>query len=145
MGANPEYQSGEQDGLIMLTGGVVMVPKLKEDVITNSTRQHQRGGEVDDNSISCVHDEGGTRLDTFSSPLSKSRSVANIKELFSNEEWKGVELSGGTSTLLRQNKNENIHTLKNEQQWYQKLQFFKPKNPETQPKILRPSLNIERK
>ena len=134
MGANPEYQSGEQDGLIMLTGGVVMVPKLKEDVITNSTRQHQRGGEVDDNSISCVHDEGGTRLDTFSSPLSKSRSVANIKELFSNEEWKGVELSGGTSTLLRQNKNENIHTLKNEQQWYQKLQFFKPKNLETQPK-----------
>ena len=78
----------EEDGLIMLKGGegLMMAPEWKENVIHNMT-QHQIGDEVSEESISLVHDEGGTRPDIIASPLSrrviqKSRSVASIKKYF---------------------------------------------------------------
>ena len=105
-------------------------------------RQHQIGGEVSEDSISLVHDEGGTRPDIIASPLSrrviqKSRSVASIKAIFSNEEGEGGEQSsGGTSTLLNQKKNEITHTFKSDQKWYQKLQLFQAQKSRNLPKYL---------
>ena len=105
----------EEDGLIMLKGGegLMMAPEWNENVIHNM-RQHQIGGEVSEESISLVHDEGGTRPDIIASPLSrrviqKSRSVASIKAIFSNEKGDGVNSPVGVQAHCLAKRKTKLH------------------------------------